>query len=403
VIVAPVETSSRRYRDLLNPISAYVLGVGFVGFAIVLAAPVKSLGDASLGLVVALVALYWIAFNTEFVAWGGSAVPTEPVLIGLLFLVPLRLVPLCVLVAVALPWPFGAPREEVSTLPRLRRAAIKAIGGWHSAGPVLVFMGGDISSATFHRWPVYVLAFVAQYVLEVATALCRLAALRMPASLLVRPMSWTLAVDAMLAPTAVASVAAGASVVGKVLLLAMPVGLMWVLATDRDSQLASTVLARNEARIDPLTGLANRRAWYESFDDMRSAADGSQVITVIIADLDRLKVANDTLGHQVGDELIVAMAKVLRETVPSEAIVARLGGDEYGVAVLGAAPEAAEVLVDDIRRAVDAFPLVSGFRLSASIGAASCPPEADLTQTEREADRQAGLDKAQRRMGRATD
>jgi diguanylate cyclase (GGDEF)-like protein len=401
--VSVTEPSERRHRDLLNPISAYVLGVGFVAFAILLAAPVKTLGTASLGLVVALVALYWIAFNTQFSAWGGSAVPTEPVLIGLLFLVPLRLVPLCVLVAVALPWPFGALRDEAATTPRLRRAAIKAIGGWHSAGPVVVFMGAHVVTASFHRWPVFVLAFAAQYALEIATALCRLAALRMPAGLLVRPMSWTLAIDAMLAPTAVASVASGASVVGKVLLLAMPVGLMRVLATDRDSHLTSTAVARNEARVDPLTGLANRRAWYESLDEMRSSADESRVITVIIADLDRLKVANDTLGHQVGDQLIVAMAKVLRETLPSDAIVARLGGDEYGVAVVRPATEVAEVLIDDIRRAVDEFPLVSGFRLSASIGAASCPPAADLAHTEREADRQAGLDKAQRRMGRSSD
>ena len=117
-------------HEKLNTFSAYTLGFGFVCFALILAAPVKTLGDASFGLVVSLVALYWVAFNTEFIAWGGSAVPTQPVLIGLLFLVPLRLVPLCVLIGVALPWPFGLVRSEAATTPMLVRLGERFEFAW---------------------------------------------------------------------------------------------------------------------------------------------------------------------------------------------------------------------------------------------------------------------------------
>jgi diguanylate cyclase (GGDEF)-like protein len=393
-----------RIRQALNPVTAYLLGGGFVAFALALAAPITSFEGISFGLIIALVALYWFAFNTEFVSWGGSAVPTQPVLIGLLFLVPIRLVPLCVLLGVAMPWPFGQPRAEREGVPSVRRAAIKALGGWHAAGPVIVLLVADARPAEFEHWPVYLLAFGAQYAIEIFVATVRLYALRLPIRLLLRPMSWTFAIDLMLAPLALAAIVSEASSLGELILLASPVGLMRVLATDRQVQIDSTASARSEARIDSLTGLSNRRAWYEALAEMRAVADDSDVITIVMADLDRLKVANDTLGHQVGDALITRMAQVLRECAPNDAVVARLGGDEYGVAVLRPYGESTALnLIADIRRAVDATPPISGFTLSASLGAASCPPAADIAQAEREADREAGIDKRIRKMGRSTD
>jgi diguanylate cyclase (GGDEF)-like protein len=393
-----------RIHGSLNPISAYGLGGGFVAFAGILASPVSKLG-VPLGLVLALIALYCVAFNTEFVSWGGSAVPTEPVLIGLLFLMPIRLVPLCVLIAIAVPWPFGHRRTDDDTNPPMRRAAIKVIAGWHSAGPVAVLMIAGVHPVEYRRWAVYVLAFLAQYVIEIATAVIRLYSLRLPIRFLVRPMSWTMAIDALLAPLALASILSMVSSWGEVLLLATPVALMRVLATDRNGHIENTATARIEARLDALTGLANRRAWYESVATMQAAThDGANTVTILVADVDRLKVANDTLGHQVGDQLIVAMAQVLRESAPTDALCARLGGDEFGVAVVRPIAEpTAESLIAAIRAGVERQPTYSGFTLSASLGASSCPPGASVTVAEQEADRAAGLDKRLRKMGRSTD
>ncbi len=83
---------------------------------------------------------------------------------------------------------------------------------------------------------------------------------------------------------------------------------------------------------DPLTHLPNRLA-YESQLDLALKTcdrDGTQ-IAIMLIDLDRFKMVNDTLGHHVGDGLLKSVALRLRESVRASDIVARLGGDEFVV------------------------------------------------------------------------
>lgn len=85
---------------------------------------------------------------------------------------------------------------------------------------------------------------------------------------------------------------------------------------------------------DSLTGLPNRNLLRETMRDLvMTAANRHQRIAVMMIDLDRFKDVNDALGHVVGDALIKAVAKVLRETVGAAGTVARLGGDEFVVLV----------------------------------------------------------------------
>jgi diguanylate cyclase (GGDEF)-like protein/PAS domain S-box-containing protein len=83
---------------------------------------------------------------------------------------------------------------------------------------------------------------------------------------------------------------------------------------------------------DPLTGLANRDQLKRALDD---AIDGAQrhggVLPLILIDLDRFKLINDTLGHQVGDEVLIEISHRLRSCVRGSDVVARLGGDEFVV------------------------------------------------------------------------
>jgi len=90
---------------------------------------------------------------------------------------------------------------------------------------------------------------------------------------------------------------------------------------------------------DGLTGLENRLGLRSKLDDMLQAATrrGSS-LAVLMIDLDRFKHVNDTLGHDVGDELLVEIARRLRSTVRSCDVVARLGGDEF-VLVLDDLPD----------------------------------------------------------------
>jgi diguanylate cyclase (GGDEF)-like protein len=122
------------------------------------------------------------------------------------------------------------------------------------------------------------------------------------------------------------------------------------------------------ARIDPLTGIANRRAFADAAarEVARAQRTGEQV-TLAVIDLDHLKRINDTAGHGAGDEAIVAVARVLQSTIRASDLVARLGGDEFALLVSGRDVDAG-TLLERIRRGV-ASQTVGGFWLSCSIGA----------------------------------
>ncbi len=119
---------------------------------------------------------------------------------------------------------------------------------------------------------------------------------------------------------------------------------------------------------DPLTGLGNRRMVDDGLTDLlRGAGPGA---TMVVCDVDGLKVVNDEQGHEAGDRVIVAVADALAEAasgVPG-ALVVRLGGDEFAVVLPGAARTAAISLVEAAAAALrpDAIRI--------SCGVAAVPP-----------------------------
>lgn len=133
--------------------------------------------------------------------------------------------------------------------------------------------------------------------------------------------------------------------------------LSMVLASD----LARTELEREreraleEATTDALTGLLNRRGWDLAVEReearCRRFGDPSSVLVI---DLDRLKVINDTHGHQAGDQHIVKAAEALTASVRGYDHVARIGGDEFAVVVTGMTPVQTQDLVVRIHATFDA-------------------------------------------------
>ncbi len=139
-------------------------------------------------------------------------------------------------------------------------------------------------------------------------------------------------------------------------------------------QLESTL--RHQAHHDALTGLANRAHFTQLVET--SSHDGESNACVLFVDLDDFKTVNDSLGHAVGDELLVAVASRLEAGLPSEATPARLGGDEFAVFVRPTEDDLGPVgvalrLLHDLRAPFD----INGWEIvvTASIGIAAVGAE----------------------------
>lgn len=116
------------------------------------------------------------------------------------------------------------------------------------------------------------------------------------------------------------------------------------VSEQRRHEEALTFLAEH----DPLTGLANRRRFDADLaGHLEACRRGTARGAVLTLDLDQFKAINDTLGHSVGDQVIVATAELLRGRLRAEDVVARLGGDEFAVLLRDVdAVEAATVAAD---------------------------------------------------------
>ena len=142
---------------------------------------------------------------------------------------------------------------------------------------------------------------------------------------------------------------------------------------------------QEQARVDSLTGLVNRRA----FDDALAATLTRPVrsgTALVLIDVDEFKTINDAHGHPVGDAALVHLAGVLREQVRAEdAVLSRLGGDELAVLLPDCAADVAArravELLDAVRAAP--LPLADGtlLALSISVGVAHAPERAGDLQT----------------------
>jgi diguanylate cyclase (GGDEF)-like protein len=110
-------------------------------------------------------------------------------------------------------------------------------------------------------------------------------------------------------------------------------------------------------------------------------------LSILVADLDKFKVINDTLGHHVGDRVLVIAADRLRRSVRPGDMVARLGGDEFAILLPGATRADAAGIVERMAKESAELFIVEGkaLRVRASIGMASGVPE-DAETLLREAD-----------------
>ncbi len=123
------------------------------------------------------------------------------------------------------------------------------------------------------------------------------------------------------------------------------------------------------ARVDPLTGLANRRAFMEVLESERCRSSRyRRPLTLAYLDLDNFKLVNDRYGHAEGDALLRTVAQLLSQSVRRSDTIARMGGDEFALLLPETGLAAAETALRNIRKKLAAAMLEKAFPVTLSVG-----------------------------------
>jgi diguanylate cyclase (GGDEF)-like protein len=126
---------------------------------------------------------------------------------------------------------------------------------------------------------------------------------------------------------------------------------------------ASVMVARNElleqlrqlASHDPLTGALNRRAFVDAYRVRIAHREWrKRAVSILVLDIDHFKKINDTWGHAVGDQILMAFARTVRECLRGSDLLGRFGGEEFVALMCGCAGTEAEAAAERVRAAVAA-------------------------------------------------
>ncbi|MFK2915777.1 GGDEF domain-containing protein [Dyella koreensis] len=144
---------------------------------------------------------------------------------------------------------------------------------------------------------------------------------------------------------------------------------LWMLTRQLDDELIRS------AHQDPLTGVANRRVIWEQGERRATETDRhNATMAVLMIDADHFKAINDRWGHDVGDQVLVAIAGTLGRHLRSEDLLARIGGEEFMVLIKHGEASTVSALAERLRLAVEdqAVALPSGETLSCTVSIGYC-------------------------------
>ncbi|WP_250455756.1 sensor domain-containing diguanylate cyclase [Caballeronia sp. ATUFL_M2_KS44] len=158
------------------------------------------------------------------------------------------------------------------------------------------------------------------------------------------------------------------------------IAISWLLAISLRSRAIALDKLQRLAGTDSLTGLSNRRALDRRLgEEWRRARRAAQPLSALFIDVDHFKLYNDTYGHAMGDDALVAVADCIQHSIkrPSD-IVARYGGEEFVLVLPGATAASAVTFADRLRLKIESLAIPNsaspkGF-LTISIGSATTIP-----------------------------
>lgn len=257
----------------------------------------------------------------------------------------------------------------VRTLPALKRSAVhqhwiailalltcitllvSGTGGIGSALVTLYFVPLAVAALAFGRW--MLVALIAAAIVALAYGLG----------------AWTPGVDVRTREFAVLLMSALAPGVAVAIALGALIGQMQT-AVQRIKDLAAT---------DSLTGLLNLRAFEEVLQqEHRRAERFGRPYTLVVVDTDNVNIVNETLGHEAGSQVIVAVAAAISRSIRGSDIAARLGGDEFVVLLSEADAATGAAIATRIRNNVYGGTVSVANRLiraNASLGVATFPDD----------------------------
>mgnify|MGYP001345742948 CR=1 FL=1 len=158
--------------------------------------------------------------------------------------------------------------------------------------------------------------------------------------------------------------------------------------TNDDLKIANDKIVEISRR-DPLTQLYNRRYFEEKIKEMISLARRhSQPLSIIMTDIDKFKVVNDSFGHDAGDRVLVDYALLMRENTREEDLVARFGGEEFVIALPYTDGNQASLLAERLRKRLSQLDLLgNGHLVTASYGVSQWKQNEDITDLLKRADK----------------
>jgi diguanylate cyclase (GGDEF)-like protein len=189
---------------------------------------------------------------------------------------------------------------------------------------------------------------------------------------------------------AAVAVAAGAAVVLAKTTMQQVIASVGALEADLRAARAAYDRASLDARLDPLTGLGNHRAFQEELTrQVALAIREERPVSLVIIDIDDLKRLNDTDGHAAGDQLLAMVGRLIRATLRPADRSFRIGGDEFALLLPSTSAEAAYGVVRRLlASATGGHPVLHETRrFSFSAGISTCPtPSADGVRLSHHAD-----------------
>ncbi|MEA2171638.1 MAG: hypothetical protein QOF76_4938, partial [Solirubrobacteraceae bacterium] len=334
-------------RELITELIAALF---FLAVAVPMAISVGSVDLKAAGL---LTVLYLVVSRIEFPIGAGYFVPSYLALVPMLLVLPPGIVPILVAVALVL-------GSLVMRTPATR-SVLGVADATHAIGPAAVLA----IAGSHESWAIYVAAFAAGCLLDMASSVLREAiALGVAPRVQGRVALRIWLIDACLAPVGLLAGLRARDDLGSVLLILPFAALLLMLARERNLRIDQAHQRLDQAETDVLTGLGNRRRLTA---DLEERLTGDPAVLVLF-DLDGFKQYNDTHGHPAGDALLAQLGRRLGDAV--DGTTYRLGGDEFCVI---ADPGDLDAL---LARTAEALHIDGDVLVTASHGVVQIPAEA---------------------------